>query len=411
MQGPDPSARTKLLLTIVPVVLSAFLIYRISTSQKRGRSDSSDWGAGAERRAKWTDDEYEASIWEVGGSSDEEEDHEDKDDESTTSESRRPHEYFCMFRPFFDVQNENAAKNEEDQLNEDHLLYRYNEAAKADDSIEKPAAEHPDHQWVAMWETWKLFSTWERRASYTNPEFFGMHISRHFHGYGMQEMVENMLITFDKEFGKKKRTKKSIKQMWAIVAAMMQWLMEIPQQPWITMSDAKKLETTVGLIGRALVAVLNEIDRAKMLKGSSDIKDLGLVVSFYIYWADSLKSHGQNFEVPYRKEAVAYAKKAGVDLNAAGCFGTEEKVKALEKEVGRIKSLSGSPRSDRWEWRRKFKKFSKENKIGGEKYNILRMSRTQRASFTVDKKDPLADVSDKALQEGNVRVRPRRGGV
>ena len=76
MQGPDPSARTKLLLTIVPVVLSAYLIYRISSSQKRGRSDSSDWGAGAERRAKWTDDEYEASIWEVGGSSDEEEDHE-----------------------------------------------------------------------------------------------------------------------------------------------------------------------------------------------------------------------------------------------------------------------------------------------------------------------------------------------
>lgn len=58
-----------------------------------------------------------------------------------------------------------------------------------------------------------------------------------------------------------------------------------------------------------------------------------------------------------------------------------------------------------------FKKFCKENKIGGEKYNILRMSRTQRASFTVDNKDPLADVSDKALQEGNVRVRPRRGGV
>lgn len=119
------------------------------------------------------------------------------------------------------------------------------------------------------------------------------------------------------------------------------------------MGDAKKFETTVGLIGRALVSVLNEIDRAKMLKGDVDIKDLGLVVSFYISWADSLKSHGQNFEVPFRKEAVAYAKKAGVDLNAAGCFGTEEKVKALEKEVGRIKSLSGSPRSDRWEWRRK----------------------------------------------------------
>ena len=56
-----------------------------------------------------------------------------------------------------------------------------------------------------------------------------------------------------------------------------------------------------------------------------------------------------------------------------------------------------------------FKKFSKDYKIGGERYNILKMSREERASYAFDKKDPLADISDKALQEGNVRVRPKRG--
>lgn len=37
------------------------------------------------------------------------------------------------------------------------------------------------------------------------------------------------------------------------------------------------------------------------------------------------------------------------------------------------------------------------------------MSRDERAGYAFDKKDPLADISDKALQEGNVRVRPKRG--
>ncbi|KAI1387461.1 uncharacterized protein F4822DRAFT_406569 [Hypoxylon trugodes] len=316
-----------------------------------------------------------------------------------------------MFRPFFDIENENWDKDEDDQLDEEDLLEQYNEEAKAEDNIEmKPAVEHPNHRWVAMWETWKLFSTWERRASYTNPEFFNMHIHKQFHSHGMQELVENMLLAFDKEFSKKKRNKKNLKQMWAIIAAIMQWLVEIPIGAWLGLDDRKRLEATIGLVGRAFVTVLNELDRGKLLKADSDIKDLGLVMTFFIYWTTTLQ--GQGFDLPYRKEVIAYGKKAGVNFREAGCYGTEEKVRAYERELGaRIKPSSSAPKSDKWEWKRKFKKFGKEYKLGGERYNILRMSRAERASFTHDKKDPLAEISDKALLEGNIRVRPRGGVV
>lgn len=40
--------------------------------------------------------------------------------------------------------------------------------------------------------------------------------------------------------------------------------------------------------------------------------------------------------------------------------------------------------------------------IRGYKYDITRMLRAERASYAFDEKDPLADVSDKDLKEGNL---------
>lgn len=117
------------------------------------------------------------------------------------------------------------------------------------------------------------------------------------------------------------------------------------------LNNKAKLSTTVGLIGRALVSVLNEFDHVKLLKADSEIKDLGLIMTYYLYWVDTLK--GRGLELPFRKEVVAYAKKAGIDLKDAGLFGTEERVKELEKEVGKVKPLSGKAQPDRWDWKKK----------------------------------------------------------
>ncbi|OTA92861.1 hypothetical protein M434DRAFT_396137 [Hypoxylon sp. CO27-5] len=412
-----PSKKT-LVLSIAPVLLSAYLIYRFSPlssqTRPRSRSESSSSSLSKQAGPTWAtkrnksstdDDEEEDDDADLVSILSDGEDHEQND---LDSEYRRRHEYYCQFRPFFDIRNENADKDEGEQASDEELIKEYDQYIRAGDSIEmKPANEYPDHRWIAMWESWKLFSAWERRASYTNPEFFKMYIHKNFHGLGMQEQIENMLIAFDKEFSKKKRTKKSIKEIWAITAAIMQFLLEIPLDAWLAISDRKKLETTTGLIGRALVSALNELDRAKYLKPDSEVKDVGLIISFYLYWASTLKEE-QHIELPFRKEAVAYARKAGIDLSLAGCYGTEERVRALEKEVGRIKPLSGSVKPDRWEWKKKFKKFTKDyNKIGGNKYNILKMSRKERASYALDKKDPLADIPQRAIQEGVIRVRPR----
>lgn len=43
--------------------------------------------------------------------------------------------------------------------------------------------------------------------------------------------------------------------------------------------------------------------------------------------------------------------------------------------------------------------------MGGEAFNILKMERRERAGYAFDKKDPLAAISDKDLEEGNIMIR------
>lgn len=52
------------------------------------------------------------------------------------------------------------------------------------------------------------------------------------------------------------------------------------------------------------------------------------------------------------------------------------------------------------------KQHTAGNKLGGESYNILKMSRKERAGYAFEKKDPLAQFSDKDLREGNLALGP-----
>ena len=108
-------------------------------------------------------------------------------------ENRPPYEYYCLTRPFFDFENENEDKDEDEQLDEDEIEDRYNEllTSTKDSVATKPAADHPDHKWISMWQAWKKYCYLKRHALYTNPDMFGMYIYNDFHGYGIQELVQN----------------------------------------------------------------------------------------------------------------------------------------------------------------------------------------------------------------------------
>ncbi|RYP93357.1 hypothetical protein DL770_000546 [Monosporascus sp. CRB-9-2] len=357
----------------------------------RGRKQSKKTAGPAEDNASAT----------TSGSGGGQEGNRDDDD----LENRPPYEYYCLTRPFFDFENENEDKDEDEQLDEDEIEDRYNELVTSKDSVAtKPAADHPDHKWISMWQAWKKYCHLKRHALYTNPDMFGMYIYNDFHGYGIQELVQNTLLAFDKEFSKKTRDDARLNEMWSITSSLVHWLLRDELGSWMMMDDGELLSKTISMIGLAFLAMLNELDLAKLLKADSRIKDLGLVMACYLEWSQVSNEYADDeSDVDLPETIVAYAKKAGIELENAGVYGLKEKLSSIEEEKGEIEALSGNAKADRWAWKKRFNAFKRDHGItAGEKYNILKMSRKERASHAFDKKDPLKDVSDKDLREGNI---------
>lgn len=102
------------------------------------------------------------------------------------------HDYVVIQRHMFDVEAENNAKAEEDQLDEDELDDKYEELTNAK-NVMKPASDFPGHKWIAMAEAWKLSLGYHRKATYTCPDMFAMHIYNDFCSLGIIECMENVV--------------------------------------------------------------------------------------------------------------------------------------------------------------------------------------------------------------------------
>lgn len=160
-------------------------------------------------------------------------------------------------------------------------------------------------------------------------------------------------------------------------------------------------------MGCALLTALADVDRADELKPDSQLLDLPLVISTFLRFSDGLEGYGieNHGAIKWRGDAVAYFKKAGLDPEK-GASGTKELLEKL-KNNNKGKGLPDKSAKDPHGWTRKLKEYTKlygTPKIGGTKYDITKMARKERAKYAFDKKDPLKDISDKDLKEGNIEL-------
>ena len=130
-------------------------------------------------------------------------------------------------------------------------------------------------------------------------------------------------------------------------------------------------------------------------------------------------------EIGWRKSTAAYAKNAGIDLEATGCYAVS---KGLEDDLKKVKPLKVVKKTGRWQLPKHVRKalhtysllytdstlqMTKYKKHGGfhgfrpydiPGHDITKWSRKERAKWNFDKKDPLADISEKDLKEGNIML-------
>ncbi|KAK8875011.1 hypothetical protein PGQ11_005525 [Apiospora arundinis] len=313
--------------------------------------------------------------------------------------------YYCIARPRFDFENEANEEGADEEDAEERYL-----AQRDKNLLGKPIAEHPEHKWVAFWQTWKLFVNWHEGAQWCDADAFGMYVYNDFQGYGLQEVVERMLVAFDDQFKKKEHDEETINHMWAVAAAAVHWLTTEELGPWIGCDDGERIKDTMECIGAMFLSALNELDRAGDLKPDSRIQDLALVMAWYLEWSKDLPDYGfDGDELNWRPQILAYARKAGIDLAtpSSGLFGAAQLVSTLDEEADDddgVAPLAGEAKPDRWNWKKTYAALKKQAAphFGGRKYDITQWSRKERAKHAFNKKDPLADIPEKEIKAGNI---------
>ncbi|KAK8140164.1 hypothetical protein PG984_000230 [Apiospora sp. TS-2023a] len=331
--------------------------------------------------------------------------------------------WYCIARPRFDFENEvnngggdgdgdlpaddedEDADEDEDEEDKAERLYLAQRGKKL---LGEPVAEHPDHRWFAFWQTWKLFVGWHDAAQWCDPDSFGMYNYNDFNGYGLQEVIERILVAFNDQFKKKQRDEETINHMWAVVAAIVHWLTTEELGPWMGCDDGERIGERIKGIGDMLLTMLNELDRAGELKAESRLKDLPLVMAWYLEWSKDLDGMGfDDDQLDWCPQVVAYAKKGGIDLATSGLFGAGDRVAALEAEEGGggIPALEGQAKVDRWGWKNSFAAMKRKRvpaSFGARDFDITQWTRAERAKHAFNKRDPLAGIPEKEIKAGNI---------
>ncbi|KAF1963018.1 hypothetical protein CC80DRAFT_588495 [Byssothecium circinans] len=337
-----------------------------------------------------------------------------------------PHAYFCIHRPLFDYKNENLDSDNGPRSSEDFWKEVYapsHNAESKSNKIFQPASEHPEWEWVMMADAWDKFDLWRRRAKYCDPDNFNMYIYNDWKGYGLQEIIECGLAEFDKGF--RKKGEKGRDEMWAAISALGLWLKDGDDgdmMMFINCEDGPTTGALNGLMGFALLTVLDAIKRAGELKRDSKYKDLARVIGYWLEWSHDLPNYGiEGEDVAWRPYVVTYFKEADLDVKK-GTFLTEKMLAKLENAPNYSKStISHVPdleskaddfrddkdppigtEQDPWAWKERIGRWKKQKggKLGGQHYDITKLSRAERAAHVLvgEKVDPLKDVSIKDLR-------------
>jgi len=88
----------------------------------------------------------------------------------------------------------------------------------------KPAAEHPDHPWILSNAGFRKYLTQSTHAALRCPDNFDMYTYNDHQGYGVLQVVQNLLLDFVE-------AKSNLREQWAVCEAMVLFLLAPDSQP------------------------------------------------------------------------------------------------------------------------------------------------------------------------------------
>ncbi|KAK3641412.1 hypothetical protein LTR56_006922 [Elasticomyces elasticus] len=310
-------------------------------------------------------------------------------------------DYLCVDQPFWHYRQKNTANGEEEEeYSKLHKAYHDNPANEQ--HWLKPASDHPEWKWVMMKDAYSKVDNLRTKASYCDPENYGMYIYNDFHAYGVAEVLDSQLLAFNTAY-----KKKDTNQMWIIASAIAHWRSSEDTNMVLISCDGDTATPRVEACGRMFLTALEAVEQEGELKNDSRFRDLGLVMSLNLKWSADLEQYGigEDGELQWRKDVVAYAKAAKLDLTEP--WASAEARKAIDefKNVNAIES--GGAEATKWQWSETFEELKRGNGHFGTRnqYDITKWTRQERAARSSKGKDPLADVPVKVLKDDGIGFR------
>ncbi|KAJ5368896.1 uncharacterized protein N7496_008656 [Penicillium cataractarum] len=238
---------------------------------------------------------------------------------------------------------------------------------------QKPIEEHPDHPYSLSLGGIQKFTTTSILCDLRNPDMFDMYLYNDFYGYGLVEVLGNLLLDFEE-------AKDDWKQQWYICEAVMLFFFRYDPAALFMIDDGDGLDMFLHAVRTMFLAMMATLERLDLLKPDSEIKNIGMVMGLAIRLDAFAEDNEGTEDLP--KYLYAYAAKHNIVLrDVPEDSELEEPVPATGKGAEAAQERTNT---------------------GGDQFDITTMSAPQRKKAHFDRKDPLDKEAIKALKEGLV---------
>lgn len=228
--------------------------------------------------------------------------------------------------------------------------------------------------------------------------------------YGQQEVIENIINAY---MHTPSSSPNSLQDRWTLATALA-WFMSRDIFQWHGQDDGERTYATVDLIGNMFLNCLELLSKAGKLDakgddGGAEFRDVPLVMALYLKLAEILDEDMETEELIWHHHIIAYATRHCIPLSSVPLKNIKQLISNSTDEYHGTtwpEELRNRADEELWDFKKSFNEFARKHgragagKIGGQEYDITKMSSEERAEAAFDKVDPIPLEVRKQMEKG-----------
>ncbi|KUJ07634.1 uncharacterized protein LY89DRAFT_742862 [Mollisia scopiformis] len=200
-----------------------------------------------------------------------------------------------------------------------------------------------------------------------DPDMHEMYIYNDFAGYGVIEVMENVLLEFNEIIFKKEI---SPIEKWTIMEGLTTYLHIGDHMTWMMNDNSEAIEDVLNMMGIMFITALEMLHESKLIGGTSPLPDnVGIMTLLFL---DFMSNTCSDFDLDWLHEIVRAADKYGVVLaipEPKRIGVSQDQLDECGDECEERRMTAGLT------WK------TKKQHPGGDRYDITKMSKAEQARY------------------------------